>query len=139
MIRVNRKNPPVYVCPDCNQIVGRPKAHNGFLRCDQGHRVQALTKSTLDEAAASAAVALCSSGFLIGVGNAISGNATGSAAFVSLLMLGWAVFLFWRGMKCRTVPAPARLLVKQYTASGTAFLSIGGLILAGAAAGLFRR
>jgi hypothetical protein len=131
------RTPKQFVCAECNEIVTRPTNHNGFLRCDHAHRVQGLAKSTLAEAVTSSFVALCLSGFLIGDGNAISGKAIGSVVAVSLLFLGWAIFLLSRGMKYRAIPAPTRLLVKQYTASGAAFLVFGGLILAGVGAGPF--
>lgn len=126
-----------FVCAECNEIIEQPANPSGFLRCGRGDRVQVLAKSALAEAVTSSLVALCVSGFLIGAGNAIVGHATGSAVVVSVLLVAWALFLFSRVRKYRVVPAPARLLVKQYTASGTAFLVFGGLILAGIATGLF--
>src|SRR6516162_6715431 len=62
--------PKQFVCADCNEIVLHPANQKGFLRRPQGHRVQGFTpRSALLEIAVTLFVALCASGFLIGVGN----------------------------------------------------------------------
>jgi hypothetical protein len=135
MIRV----PKQFVCADCNEIVLHPANEKGFLRCPQGHRVQGFTRrSALLEIAVTLFVALCASGFLIGVGNAVMGNATTAATVVSGLFAAWAVFLFSRGVRFHRAASPTNLLATQYLASGVGFLFFAILIGCGVAAGVFR-
>ena len=135
VIRVPRR----FVCAVCNEIVLDPANQDGFLRCPQGHRVQGLsTRSASVEIATSLFVALCASGFLIGAGNALTGNATASAAVVGALFAAWAAFLFAKGMRFRQAAPPARLLATSHLASGSGFLFFAVLITAGVVAGVFR-
>jgi hypothetical protein len=131
--------PKQFVCADCNEIVLHPANQKGFLRRPQGHRVQGFTpRSALLEIAVTLFVALCASGFLIGVGNVATGNATVAATIVSALFAAWAVFLFSRGVKFRRAASPTTLLASQYLASGAGFLFFAILIVCGVTAGVFR-
>jgi hypothetical protein len=83
-------------------------------------------------------VALCASGFLIGVGNAVTGNATAAAIIVGGLFAAWAVFLFSRGVRFRRAASPTNLLATQYLASGAGFLFFAMILIVCVIAGVFR-
>ncbi len=127
------------VCVDCNELVLQPTNDKVLLRCPLGHRVQGIKpRAAWLEIALSLFVAWCASSFFIGVGNALTANASAAAALVCVLFSAWAAFLFSRGLKFRRSKDPTKQLATQYLGSGAGFLLVAIVIACGLAAGVFR-
>jgi hypothetical protein len=128
-----------FICVRCNEIVPNPENVKGLLRCRNGHRVEGLKhRPIVLEAAISCLVAFCASGFLIGVGSALTGDATASAIAVAILCGAWSAFLLNRGFLYRRTAGAARELSPQYLGAGTVFSACAFLIGCGSIAGVFR-
>lgn len=83
-------------------------------------------------------VAFWASGVVIGVGNAITGNATAVAIIVCVLFGAWSAFLLINASRFRNAQGVVRELSPQYLGSGVGFLILAILIGLGAMAGVYR-
>jgi hypothetical protein len=127
-----------FVCAECKELMPSPVGQNGILRCPQGHRLQGLKDRPIWlEISVSIFVSLCVSGLLIGVGNALTGNATLAAFVVSAALTAWCAFLLARGFKYRQSGGVLTALARQYLGTAVGFLVMAVLIGLGATIGLF--
>jgi ABC-type uncharacterized transport system permease subunit len=128
-----------FVCPECNEIVLQPITGKGFLLCENGHRVQGLKQRPLwREVGLSLLIAFILGNFVIGAGNALSGNATAAALTAVLLLTAWPLFLIRKAVKYRRSGGVVADLARQYIAAAAGFMAVAVLIGCGVLLGSFR-